>query len=77
MILPDRTIYLLYPTRTSARTVVVSLLTFAATPLPLLTRENPPLPTNPRPRSSPFVLFPQTLSPPTHPDLREIAIEYP
>ena len=77
MILPDRTIYLLDPTRTSARTVVVSLLTFAATPLPFLTRENPPLPTNPRPRSSPFVLLPQPLSSPITPDLREIPIEYP
>ncbi len=77
MILPDRTIYLLHPTRISARTVVVSLLTFPDTLPPLITRENLPLPINLRPRSSPFVLFPQTLSPPTDPDLREIAIEYP
>ena len=77
MILPDRKTYLLHPTRTSARTVVVSLPTFAASHPPLTNRENPPLPTNLRPRSSPFVLFPHTLSPPTDPDLREIPIEYP
>jgi hypothetical protein len=77
MILPDRTIYRFHPTRTSARTVVVSLLTFAAPHLPLLTRENPPLPTHLRPRSSLFRIVPQTLSLSPHPDLAEIPIEYP
>jgi|GEM_PF-3632512 hypothetical protein len=77
MILPDRKTYLLYPTRTSARTVVVSLPTFPATHQPLITRENLPLPTNLRPRSSPFVLFPQALSLPITPDHREIPIQYP
>jgi hypothetical protein len=77
MILPDCKTYSRYPTRTSARTVVVSLPTLAATHPSLITHENLPLPTNLRPRSSPFVLFPQTLSPPPDPNLREIPIEYP
>ena len=77
MILPDRTIYLLHPTRTSARTVVVSLPTFPDTHQPLMTRANLPFSTNLRPRSSPFVLLPQPLSSPITPDLREIPIEYP
>jgi hypothetical protein len=77
MIRPDRKTYRLCPTRTSARTVAVSLLTFAAPHLPLITRENPPFPTYLRPRSSPFLLVPQTLSLSPHPDLGEILIEYP
>jgi hypothetical protein len=77
MILPDRTIYLFHPTRTSARTVVVSLLTLAAPHLPLITRENPPLPTHLRPRSSLLRMVRQTLSLSPYPDLEEIPIEYP
>jgi hypothetical protein len=44
MILPDRKTYRLYPTRPSARTVVVSLPTFPSPHPPLITREKPPLP---------------------------------
>jgi hypothetical protein len=46
-------------------------------PISLLTRENLPLRPNLRSRSSPFVLFPQTLSELFTPDNREIPIEYP
>ena len=77
MILPDRTIYLLHPTRTSARTLVVSLLTFPPTHPPLITRKNLLLPANLRPRSSFFLMVPQTLSLSPRPDLGEIRIEFP
>ena len=77
MILPDCKTYLLYPTRTSARTVVVSLPTRAATHPPLTTRQNLPRPANLHSQSPPFVLFPHTPSPPFTPDHREIPIEYP
>jgi hypothetical protein len=77
MTLPDCKTYPLYPTRTSARTVVVSLLTFPAPHPPLGTRENLPLLASLRPRSSFFLMLPQTLSLSPRPDLREIPIEYP
>ena len=77
MILPNPKTYLLYPTRTSTRTAVVSLLTSTLNHQPLMTRKNLPPRANLPPRSSPSGPFSQTISALITPNNRQIPIEYP
>jgi hypothetical protein len=77
LILPNPKTYLLYPTRSSHRTALVSLLTFTLNPHPLLTLKNLSTPANPPPQSSSSRLFSQALPPLIHPNCQQIPIQYP